>query len=154
MGACLPDHNVRLGHHGTEGHARCDTFCQGYYVRHYAKVLHSEHLSGAAHAGLYLIGHIENSVLFSRFLKLQVEFWRRHNISSLTLDRFYKNGRNLFRRHGGTEEGILHPPHTLSSAIRIGQIVRASVTIGIRDMGNSGYKWIVMLLLDYFTCCK
>ena len=112
------------------------------------EVLGREHSSGAAHSGLHFVENEQNLVLCCESLQFVDEFSRRDNVSAFTLDRFEKNGSDLFGRNHLPHDRIFQIADTLDGATIRRSSERATITVRIGRMMHAWYKWKESFLLD------
>ncbi len=83
-----------------------------------------------------------------------MEFWRRHNVATLTLDGFDKYCCHFLGWYSGAKQGLFQPVNTGCFAVRIAEMIGASVAITIWDVGDSRHERVVVFFLDGFTCSE
>jgi hypothetical protein len=83
-----------------------------------------------------------------------MEIWWRDNITTLALNRLNEDSRYLFWRNTSFEEILSNPIDTSTPTDRMRSLmIRTTVAVGIRHMGDSGNKRRESLLVDHFAGC-
>jgi hypothetical protein len=83
-----------------------------------------------------------------------MKFWGRYHIAPFALNGFNEDGSHFLRRNAPFKEVFTNPIHAGNTATRILlMMIRAAITIGIRDMSHSRDKWRESLLVNHFTGC-
>ncbi len=93
-----PGDHLLACHHGAQRHARGNALRRGDDIRLDPKILNRPPLAGAAHPRLHFIGNQQNAVLVAKLAQRREEARRRHNVTTLTLDRFNQDARNFISR--------------------------------------------------------
>jgi hypothetical protein len=115
-------------------------------------VLNRHHLSGPSHSALDLIIHKKDSELLCQLVKLLMEFRRRDDIAALSLNGFDENGGHFLRRDAPLEEILSDPIDTGSAATGVlPMVIRATIAVGVRNMGDPGDEWIKSPLVNHFA---
>src|SRR5271167_1702998 len=103
-------------------------------------MLNRKHLPGATDSGLHFVGDEDNPVLFADLFHHWEKFFWWYNESALAQHRFGNHRRHRIRRYHAFER-VLQMTRAAHIARWIGEVVRAAVTIRVRNPVDVAGKW-------------
>src|SRR2546427_2024509 len=101
-------------------------------------MLDSEPASSPSHPSLHLIIDHQNPILVQQLPQPLEIFWRRNNVSALSLNGFDEERRNILRRQILVYDLLLYEVDTVHVAFWVSHLERASVAV--RE-GNVSVTW-------------